>query len=78
MMIAKETKAKIVPVVLEGIIDRFEGAGNITPGTVTVTFLPAIETENLSRDEMKAMPEQIRSKIVAVLKEDGAIPSDAE
>ena len=78
MMIAKETKAKIVPVVLEGIIDRFEGAKNITPGTITVTFLPAIETENLSRDEMKAMPEQIRSKIVAVLKEDGAIPSDAE
>ena len=78
MMIAKETKAKIVPVVLEGIIDRFEGTGNITPGTVTVTFLPAIETENLSRDEMKAMPDQIRSKIVAVLKEDGAIPSDIE
>jgi 1-acyl-sn-glycerol-3-phosphate acyltransferase len=78
MMIAKETKAKIVPVVLEGIIDRFEGPKNITPGTVKITFLPAIETENLSRDEMKAMPEQIRSKIVAVLKEDGAIPSDAE
>ena len=78
MMIAKETKAKIVPVVLEGIIDRFEGTKNITPGTITVTFLPVIETENLSRDEMKAMPEQIRSKIVAVLKEDGAIPSDVE
>lgn len=78
MMIAKETKAKIVPVVLEGIIDRFEGTGNITPGTVTVTFLPAIETENLSRDEMKALPEQIRGKIVTVLKEDGAIPQDTE
>ena len=63
---------------LEGLLDRFEGTGNITPGTVTVTFLPAIETENLSRDEMKAMPDQIRSKIVAVLKEDGAIPSDIE
>ena len=37
-----------------------------------------IETENLSRDEMKAMPEQIREKIVAVLKEDGAIPQDSE
>lgn len=78
MMIAKETKAKIVPVVLEGIIDRFEGTGNITPGTVTVTFLPAIETENLSRDEMKALPDEIRQKIVTVLKEDGAIPQDAE
>ncbi len=78
MMIAKETKAKIVPVVLEGIIDRFEGTMNITPGTITVTFLPAIETENLSRDEMKAMPDQLRSKIVAVLKENGSIPSDVE
>jgi 1-acyl-sn-glycerol-3-phosphate acyltransferase len=78
MMIAKETKAKIVPVVLEGIIDRFEGPKNITPGTVKITFLPAIETENLSRDEMKAMPDEIREKIVAVLKEDGAIPQDAE
>lgn len=77
MMIAKETKAKIVPVVLEGIIDRFEGTKNITPGTVTVKFLPFIETENLSRDEMKAMPDQIRSQIVSVLKEDGAIPQDA-
>ena len=78
MMIAKETHAKIVPVVLEGIIDRFEGTGNITPGTVNVTFLPAIETENLSRDEMKALPDEIRQKIVTVLKEDGAIPQDAE
>ena len=77
MMIAKETKAKIVPVVLEGIIDRFEGTKNITPGTVTVKFLPFIEAENLSRDEMKAMPDQIRSQIVSVLKEDGAIPQDA-
>jgi 1-acyl-sn-glycerol-3-phosphate acyltransferase len=78
MMIAKETKAKIVPVVLEGIIDRFEKTKNITPGTITVTFLPAIETENLSRDEMKAMPEQIRSQILEVLKADGAVPQDAE
>ena len=78
MMIAKETKAKIVPVVLEGIIDRFEGTKNITSGTITVTFLPVIETENLSRDEMKAMPEQIRSKIVTVLKENGSIPQDVE
>ena len=78
MMIAKETKAKIVPVVLEGIIERFEGTKNITSGTITVTFLPAVETENLSRDEMKAMPEQLREKIVTVLKEDGAIQQDAE
>lgn len=78
MMIAKETKAKIVPVVLEGIIDRFEKTKNITPGTITVTFLPAIETENLSRDEMKAMPEQIRSQILEVLKADGAVPQDVE
>lgn len=78
MMIAKETKAKIVPVVLEGIIDRFEGTGNITPGTVKVTFLPAVETANLSRDEMKAMPDELRKKIVTVLKADGVIPQDAE
>lgn len=78
MMIAKETKAKIVPVVLEGIIDRFEGTKNITPGTVKVTFLPPVETEGLSRDEMKSMPDQIRNKIVGVLKANGAIPQDAE
>lgn len=78
MMIAKETKAKIVPVVLEGIIDRFEGTKNITPGTVKVTFLPPVETEGLSRDEMKSMPDQIRNKIVGVLKANGAIPQDSE
>lgn len=78
MMIAKETKAKIVPVALEGVIERFEGSGNITPGKVRVTFLPVVETENLSRDELKAIPDMLREKIVAVLKADGAIPQDAQ
>lgn len=74
MMIAKETKAKIVPVVLEGIIDRFEGTKNITPGTVTVTFLPPVETEGLSRDEVKEMPNKLREMIVSELVKNGAIP----
>ena len=43
---------------LEGIIDRFEGPKNITPGTVKITFLPAIETEKRipSHDYMNYLP----------------------
>ncbi|MBR2877023.1 MAG: 1-acyl-sn-glycerol-3-phosphate acyltransferase [Clostridia bacterium] len=78
MMIAKETKAKIVPVVLEGVIDRFEGTGNITPGTVNVTFLPCVETDSLSREELKAVPDKLRNMIVSKLKENGSIPAEAE
>ena len=78
MMIAKDTKAKIVPVVIEGTKERFEASKNITPGTVNVTFLPCIETANLSREELKAIPDEVRRQIVAVLKENGTIPQEVE
>ncbi len=73
MMIAKETKAKIVPVAIEGTRQRFEETGNIVPGTVKITFLPPVETAGLSRDEMKEVPARLREMIVEVLKKDGYI-----
>ena len=61
MKIAMETGAKVVPVLIEGSRARLEETGNVTPGTVYVTFLPAIETKGLTKDDFFAMPEQIRA-----------------
>lgn len=61
MKIAMETGAKVVPVLIEGSRERLEETGNVTPGTVYVTFLPAIETKGLTKDDFFAMPEQIRA-----------------
>ena len=63
MKIAMETGAKVVPVLIEGTRERLEATGNIVPGTIYVTFLPAIETKGLSRDDFKRMPAAIRQMI---------------
>ena len=65
MKIAMETGAKVVPVMLDGTRDRLDQTGRITPGVVYVTFLPAIETKGLTKDDFYAMPEQIRQQIDA-------------
>ncbi len=65
MKIAMETGAKVVPVLIEGTRERFELTGNIVPGTIYVTFLPAIETKGLSRERFKSMPGEIREMIAA-------------
>mgnify|MGYP006974599908 CR=1 FL=1 len=46
------------------------GGLQFSVGNADRVFEPYRAMENLSRDEMKAMPEQIREKIVAILKEE--------
>lgn len=63
MKIAMETGAKVVPVLLEGTRERLEATGNVVPGTITVVFLPPIETKGLKREDFKRMPEEIRQML---------------
>jgi 1-acyl-sn-glycerol-3-phosphate acyltransferase len=65
MKIAMETGAVVVPVLLEGTRDRLEATGNVTAGTVYVTFLDPIETEGLTKEDFFAMPQEIRRRIQA-------------
>lgn len=63
MKVAMETGAVVVPVVIEGARDRLEATGNVTAGTVYVTFLEPIETKGLTKEEFFAMPPKIRQLI---------------
>lgn len=63
MKIAMETGAKVVPVLIEGTRERLEATGNVTAGTVFVTFLEPIETKGLSKEDFFKMPAQIREII---------------
>jgi 1-acyl-sn-glycerol-3-phosphate acyltransferase len=65
MKIAMETGATIVPVLIEGSRERLEETGNITPGTVYVTFLDPIETEGMTKEEFFEMPPKLRAMIQA-------------
>lgn len=65
MKIAMETGARVVPVLLEGTRDRLEATGNVTAGTVNVTYLDPIETKGLTKDEFFNMPAEIRALIQA-------------
>lgn len=63
MKIAMETRAKVMPVFIRGSRDRLETTGNITPGTVYVTFLDPIETKGLTEEDFYKMPAEIRERI---------------
>ena len=63
MKIAMESGAKVVPVLIEGSRARLEETGNITSGTVYVSFLPPIETKGLEKEDFFKMPEQIRAML---------------
>lgn len=63
---AFKAKAPIVPVVIEGTRDIMENHHNImTPGKVTVRFLPPIYTADLDRAAQKLLPEEIKRMIEA-------------
>ena len=65
MKIAMETGAKVVPVLLEGTRDRLEQTGNVTAGTVYVTYLDPVETKGLTKEDFFKMPGEIRAMIQA-------------
>ena len=64
MKIAMETGAKVVPVLIEGTRARLEETGNVTAGTVHVTYLDPIETKGLTKEDFFSMPAQIRALLL--------------
>ena len=69
--IASKSKTPVVPVTIDGSYRAMEANPTgwiIRPSHVTVTIHPAIPTEGLSRDELRALPETTRSIIASSLK----------
>ena len=67
---ATRAGAPVLPVVINGTSAMFEANGKkLRPGQVTVTILPAIPTAGLTREEEKALPQQVREQIRQVLEE---------
>ena len=65
MMIATKAKAPIVPFLIDGTYRLFEANGNrVSPGEVTITFLPPVYTENMSREEVNGISEKIREQLI--------------
>ncbi len=62
--LATRAKVPIVPVCIEGTYNMLEAKGyRITPAKIQMHVLPAIETAELSREEIKALDERLRSVI---------------
>jgi 1-acyl-sn-glycerol-3-phosphate acyltransferase len=61
MKVAMETGATVVPVLIEGTRACLEETGNVTAGTVYVTYLDPIVTTGLTKDDFFKMPAQIRA-----------------
>ena len=68
--IANKTGAPIVPVVIFNSRAALEGDGHFTikPTDIHVHILPAIETEGISRAELKALPAQVEELVREELK----------
>ncbi|MDO4482007.1 MAG: lysophospholipid acyltransferase family protein [Bacillota bacterium] len=65
MMIATKAKAPIVPFLIDGTYKLFEANGNrVSPGEVTITFMPPIYTEDMSREEINAISDKIRDQLI--------------
>ena len=63
--IATKAKAPIVPIRIEGTRDIMENNGNfMKPGKVEFHILPMVETKNLTKEEIKVLPETVREIIV--------------
>lgn len=62
--IAAKTGAPIVPIRIQGSYKLMEDNGNwISPAHVTVTILPSIPTEGLTKTEIAALPNQVQELI---------------
>ena len=63
-MVAQKTKVPVVPVMLDGTAALFERNGHwIQSGKVTLRVLSPIDTEGLSRAEVKALPATVQRMI---------------
>ncbi|MEG1687322.1 MAG: lysophospholipid acyltransferase family protein [Angelakisella sp.] len=64
--VAFKSKAPIVPVCIDGSYKIMEANGYwIHPGKVTITILPPIFTEEMTREETKAVSASVRTMIAA-------------
>ena len=62
--LATKSKAPIVPVSIKDSYKLMEANGNkIKPADVEIHIHPAIETKNLTKEEMEALPEKVKSII---------------
>lgn len=70
LKLATKAKVPIVPVTIDASFTSFEKDKKFKPSTINVTFCKAISTENLTRDEEKALSENIRNTIISNLREE--------
>ena len=63
ILMAARRNITIVPVTIDGLYRVYELTKRITPCSVTLTLHPPIETGQLSREEQKALPQQIEDQI---------------
>ena len=63
-MMATKSEAPVLPVAIEGTYKMFEcNNKRLRSGRVIMSILPPIPTKGLSREEQKALPEQVRKLI---------------
>ncbi len=68
-MMAVKAGAPILPVAIEGTNRMFEGnKKRLRSGRVLLSVLPPIETAGLTKEEQKALPEQVRTLLGEELK----------
>ena len=66
---ATKAGAPVLPVAIEGTNRMFEGNGKrLRKGRVILSVLPPIETEGMTKEEQKALPERVRAIIGEELK----------
>ena len=66
--IATRAGAPIVPVTIDGSYRLMEAQGFwIRPASVRVTIHPPVPTADLSREQMRSLPDQVHDTIVSVL-----------
>lgn len=64
MRMALKAKTPIVPVAIDGSYKGFEGNRHrLQKADVRLIILPSISTENLTKEEQKALPEQLHAMI---------------
>lgn len=65
--IATSAKVPIVPVTIEGTYHLLEERGRIHPGHVRVTIHAPIPTADLSRQQVRELPERVRAQILSAM-----------